>query len=321
MKRFLLPLLVLPFAVQAQGFPESELYPQEISGSQILDAIESGQWWYSLRLIEDGVVDYLHSEGAKKRFAQFIKNKAVPELQRLFNRTDLSDEQKKEEAKRLVEQSILPFESTPVGELNVSYKQSLDYGFTRVIWDNKTKVELCEKVILWNPVWEEQWKCDDYGNCYWTWDWTWYLMYEKFIGTRQPDYYIYRVVNGQDHLLTVLKGKLTNVVESATISPDLWKSLTSVYQFTQDSQVNLPTRAFFDDFNELKLNTGDRVSYKVISDISPYTGSYCSSTEKYSTTASLDADGDGRADFVPSIEYSKRLPATWLPAVFDVLND
>jgi hypothetical protein len=218
--------------------------------------------------------------------------------------------------------------SSPSGLLNVTLKHSIELGVTRLEWDDKVRDGT-----------QSQYRAT--GNCTGTttsMSCSWGGAYSRCYYRSQPDYYIYRIVNGQETLITALGGSMYSSPYSGfQINKKLWNSAwdAAKYYYTQVLQGAypdaVPGRAFFYDFQAELRPPGSTLSYRVDtfddwlfpvfdSDgdrIGDSVACGAATGRRNTTTVTADANGDGRMDYLTDADYSKYFGkySGWLPAV------
>jgi len=260
----------------------------------IWDAIKSGDIAYAKKLTGDIIYQELRQTLNDEKRLSVIVEKATEALLAVLNDNSKTDETKADEIAVLIDSMLASYESAPTGQLNLTFKHALEMGVTRLTWDRMIEVDNCSGYSVTTY-------CDFDSNgvygCYNSYVWTETYVY------KQPDYYIYRIVNGQERLITRLVG--LRQVQSNTIfdTSSPWKTAKGVYNlYNHDTGID-ESRAFFYDLNADVRNVGDTLAYKVVADNNPQQARKCGTSEVWRSTATADIDGDGKMDYIPDSEY------------------
>ncbi|MDH5301957.1 MAG: hypothetical protein OEW58_11405 [Gammaproteobacteria bacterium] len=292
-------------------------YPTTITYNGIVDALLDGNYDQALALTENFIYQRVRQELNNEKTIPILVSQIAKRLEIILNDNTKTKDDKSKEIIKIIENSISEYKTSPSGILNIEVGHSIEYGVTRLSWDKKIEVDTCEGGAA-------GWICgqtDDFtGECI---SWTLYTDYWKDYVRKEPDYYIYRIVNGTETFLTKLTGRSEIHRESLSFSPDVFKTVKSIYDYDSTFKFNIPdTQAFWYDFNSEYRNKGDNLHYKVISDNSAYKYGNCGSSEKYTSTVWADYDGDGKMDFIPNAEYQKYFAKYygWLVPVITSLN-
>lgn len=288
--------LGIPALAQAEiSLPDlGEPYQSQISYQDIQSAILNGDLQYALNLATDLAIQKARQALNDQKNIHALITLIASQLQNILNDTTKTDAQKSNDVIELIENSIgAQYQSSPAGSINLTFTHSIEYGVTRLTWSQKTAHTTCD-------VYYYRFVCDDFGeNCHNE------LFYTKEYWTRVPTYSIYRVIDGQQELLTRLEGYQETTNNTFQLNSDIWKDIKNAIDFYR----HIPTggvsdgQAVWYDFNSDYHNAGHTLSYKVAAD-NPQLGQ-CAGSEHYESTAFVDSDGDGRADFIPSDEYAK----------------
>lgn len=258
--------------------------PSDIRYQDILSAAKAGNLEYAYRLLEDAVYARLKSEIYDAKRLAVNVDKLLSLVDKIVNDPSATEEEKSAALIRALDNALIEAPSAPTGSLAIVMKHAPEYGVVRLEWDRMVEVDECK------------------GGMYMTRDGvTWWEAWIDYV-TKVPDYYIYRVVDGQEALLATLRGSQIISRESVTITKwadlwDLYKMLTTEFSVDQ-------SKAFWFDYDADMRTGGTTLSYKVIADNSAYKYGRCGTSESYVSTAVFDGDGDGYADFVPKREYA-----------------
>jgi len=293
-------LLLLPLWTHADVLlPDlPEPYQAEITYGDIWNAFLNAEFAYATRLLTDKVYQELMQALNNEKKIAVLLQKLAQKLAPLLNDPNKSNAEKGQAIVKEIEMSLEPYESAPVGDLNLAFKHSIEYGVTRLTWDKKVTVDECPGALC-------QWQCDcdpffGCSNCVWSCR-TW-----KDYVRKEPDYYIYRILNGQEKLITKLKGRREIHRESITFSADVWSTIKSAYDFDRDFRFGVDdSKAFFHDLNSDYRNQGQSLAYRVVADNSPYRFGNCGVSETFSSTGWVDQNADGRIDFIPPEGYAR----------------
>lgn len=287
-----------------------EPYQRDISFGAIKDAFFSGNFVYGTKLIQDLAYREIRQKLNDEKLIPTIVAELAKKIEKILSDSAKTDAIKSEEIVTLIESSLGKYESAAQGDLAISLKHSIDYGVTKVIWDKKVETDRCEGGAAGFVCYERyQGQCT---NSSWTvTKWTDYVQ-------KVPDYYLYRVVDGQDTLLTKLAGRQEIHRESLDFSANPFSSLWSIIRYDDTYSFDVDgSKAIWYDFNSDYRNKGQTLSYKVVADNGPYKFGDCGTSERYETAATADSNGDGKMDFIPDSEYQKR--NAWLVPVIALL--
>ncbi len=290
-------------------------YPYSISSGNIKDAILNGNIEYALRLVKDKAYQELYKKLSDERQVAELVKKLAEKLEKELNDDAKTNEEKSVAVLQIIEESMEPYKSTPKGEINLSLQHSISSGVTRIEWDKMIEVDVCKSRYIGLEC-----SYDQYGiqQCSYT------FKYKDEYVTKIPDYYIYKIVNGNTSLITKINGVRSVSANSISIGSNIdgFKLLKEFYDFKKYDIPNINTdKAFvYDPWSDIK-NQGDTVSYRVLTDNAPYRYGDCGTSESYSVTAAFDTNGDGHADFIPDSVYdSYRAQAfSWMVPVLNLL--
>lgn len=281
-------LFFIPISSKADYVMPPEPYPFSVTYNDIRRAILDGHFKYALKLAKDLATIELKKALNDEKKLLVLVNTLSAQLKKILDDPNRSDEEKSKAVMGLIEQSLGPYQSIPAGSLNLKLKHSIEYGVTQLSWDQKLRRDTCREAIVVIP----------FGT-----------QYVEYYFLSIPTYSIYRITNGQSRLLTTIEGMTTfteNTFSFDPAKPDVWKAIRDIYNFYK----NIPSggvsgdRVLFDDLNSDYRTIGTTVSYKVVAN-NPQVGRYCGGAEYHESTAVLDGNGDGRADFIPQAEYSR----------------
>jgi hypothetical protein len=260
---------------------------------------------------------------ARQQVHNYFKSKVkmtklAADLNQIFDDPNRTLIEKEDDLLALTDASLEPTASPQSGALNVTMQHSIELGVTRLEWDDKVRTGSCSGGMVSANCRSigGVWSCDASGS------------YSTVYYKSQPDYIIYRIVNGQETVISRLKGSLQNSGSPAlTISDNLWKSSWSFAKVYYNSRGKpyrdvVPGRAFFYDFNADMHEPGQTLQYKVVVHddwlMSPQIcGAGTGST--IPTTVTADGDGNGRMDYLSNADYAKFFKKYygWLPTVIN----
>lgn len=168
------------------------------------------------------------------------------------------------------------------------------------MWDRKEKKDTC-----WSAFLEYDCKFDPYQGyiCVWypsgSYDYYYY----------EPDYNVYRVVDGIDKLITTIKG----YTERKGWDQVLWD------QFTGNSiNINQGQLALH-DFDSVLRPKNSRLQYKVFATTARTKG--CGDTQTWTSIINVDNDGNGDPDFVPWEVLHRNTIKVLVPILNLILED
>lgn len=283
-----------PFASQADiALPDlGEPVPLEVSYPDIVKAVWQGNYEYAKKMITTAIYREIRQKLNDEKFIRVILAKLQDELNKIFDDPSKTNEQKGIEIMKLIESTLSQYKSTKIGALNVMLEHSIEYGVTRITWDDKVAIDTCKE-------WYLQTVCEG-GTCRTTWVET-----TLFI-RKTPDYSVYRILGGKETLLTKLKGYRDISGKTFSVSSNVWGTLKSAYKYFNYEMNIEPGRGVWFDYNSDYRNKGQTLSYKIVSDDVPYgLGGSCTTDHSYTSIAHQDINGDGKADYIPETEYAK----------------
>ncbi len=283
--------------------------PRIVRYEEIWSAIKDGNINLAVNLIENKVLEEfrkkLGSESKiKHEIAVWLKNgggqEIVDELNKILNDRSKSEEEKALDISEIIESTLSLYESQMKGSHRMKIQHSIGLGVTRLTWDQKEEVDSCQGGGI---------QCtgtfgDSFGGSSYRCNYTYWTDYVLKI----PDYYIYKIVNGESKLLRKYKGFSSVSRNRISVSSnDPWASLAEgLYAYDKFDKVQISQgRRYFDDMFSNLYDKGDSIAYKIVSDNSPYKGKYCGSSERITSSVALDSNGDYFVDFIPKKEYAK----------------
>jgi hypothetical protein len=318
-------------AAHAQVFSPAppDVWPQAVgapvTGSQIWQLFRDLNFSALWRIAKDEGIKAGMNEVTNYVRSPVKMKKLAAQLNAIIDDPAKSPTQKADELIQLTDNSFAASSSAPAGELNVTMKHSVELGVTRLEWDDRVRDGTQDAYRVT-------------GSCSGTttgMGCNWGGSYSRCYYRSQPDYYIYRIVNGQQTLITILKGSMYSSSSSSfQINDKLWKSAWNAakYYYTNIYNGNypdvVPGRAFFYDFQSDMRPPGSTLSYKVITfddwlfpvvnnsvACGAATGSY------HETTVTADGNADGRPDFLVAADYSRYFGKYmgWMPGVIGSL--
>jgi hypothetical protein len=280
-----------------------EPFDQEITFNRIRNAFSNGHYDLAIHLSLEKLYITARQKLTDEKTIAVIVSKAAEKLEEIVNRNDLTRDEKGEEVVKVIVSTLEPYEFITSDALGISLKHSIEYGASFLSWNNRTKFTKCKGLYVKTIIREV---CDMYG-CH---DEQYYIPeYRDEYVTQVPDYYIYRVVDGQQKLLTKIKGYANLKFNTFGLSSDDgWTDLVvnafNYYRNIPEATVE-EDRLFWLDLHSDVRSLGESLSYKVVADLKPYKIKDCGSNDQFSSTISADADGDGKMDFIPSRAYDK----------------
>lgn len=319
-------LFAMPAQPQILSPVPPDVWPTEIDGpltpALVIILIRDRNFAALWRLAKDAALAYARDQILHNANLPYIGGQLAMRLRAIIDDPAKPPLQKYDELLQLTDNSLEPTKSPASGVLNVTLQHSIELGVTRLEWDDKARTgSQSGGQVTTNCVgWTGQMSCTEsasYSTCFYR---------------SQPEYYIYRVVNGQETLITRIQGSLVSSGDvGITFNDSLFQSAWSAAKYYYTVQLSgkypdvKPGRAFFYDFQADLREPGTTLSYKVISSddffVSPYVcGARTGKT--YTATVVSDGNGDGRMDYLPAADYAKYAGkyTSWLPAVLGVLE-
>jgi hypothetical protein len=315
----LLPSIALA-AIDAELPDLGEPYDEEITFNRIRNAFANGHYDLAVNLSLEALYVKARQKLLDEKNILVVAEWLGEELQDILNRTDLTDKEKGEEVVKVILSTLEPYEFVKSDTLGISLKHSIEYGATYISWEDKTAYDTCWGWYVSVVYYDE---CDNYG-CETKKKYEYEYIKEYL--TQVPDYYIYRIVDGEQVLVTKIKGyKNVDTKSYSLSSEDGWTDLlSSAYDYYQD----IPEAALEEgrlswlDLHSDVRSAGETLSYRVVANLKPYKAGSCGSSTKYSSTISADADGDGKMDFIPTSAYQKYFGKYygWMIPVLSMIN-
>lgn len=289
-----------------------------ITRSEVIDEIFAGNYRYALQLAKDLLIQELRQKINDGSGAKVLAKALAKQLNRIDSDPTKSQTQKEDEFFELVNASLEPEASAPVGPLNLVLRYSVEYGVTRLEWDAKTQEDVCYFGTVSGMCYVDAGMNPQ--NCSSTGGGGAARYY------RQPHYWIYRIVNGQETPITWLRG-YAQATSTAQPFQGLWPSVSGALQSYYQQNYGRPFpnavpngKVFFYDVHGDFREPSTTLSYRVHSDdTAPDLYAGCGDRRPYDSTATADANGDGRMDFLPTTAYSKYFGKYygWLLGVID----
>jgi len=304
----LLFLFNFPFSSQAEVKLPDLVEPIEknVSTGDILGAIIDGHVNYAFLLIDDYIQQEIRKQLNDEKLIPNIVNLVGSQLKNILNDKRKTDKEKGVELIRFIESTLSKYKSPKTGSLNVQLEHSIEHGVTRITWDSQNKTESCwQASVTYQDCRGVDWRRGEACPTV-TVEGGW--LYIRQI----PDYYIYRIVDNNEQLISKIKGRKTTSSISLSTGDNIFENITSAYNsYNYDMGIENGRGVWF-DFKSDYRNVGDTLSYKVISDLSPYAidedwlfNTVCGSQSKLTTVVNQDVDSDGRVDYLPNSAYDE----------------
>ena len=321
----------VPIVASAQSCPPTNVptvYERQVKITDIGNAILMGDWNYALKLATDYARQYLQDCQNNEKILSAI-NRIAGKAKAIVNDPTKTEAQKRTEIFRLLDESILPYESPPAGELNATYRYSLEFGISRVSFDVETRDDMCEFSVNVN------FGCatDLYTGRQFCYNPQAGITYVQSRHVRTPNIYVFRQVDGfPEEQVTKFDGQTiggrTGVFYAEAMRyPDVkwtsakqyaWNAAVARFNGTPATPVSrvsidLPTSSF--------VQIGRRVGYRIAAEWPAWSyrdGRACAQTFVKQSQFFVDADANARIDIIPAAEYSKffgKLVAPVLPAI------
>jgi len=261
--------------------------------------------------------------------------KLAAQLNAIFDDPALTPVQKYDRLIQLTDASFEASTSAPSSPLNITMKHSIEFGITRLEWDDKVRNGSQDAVRATGTCIGSTTDL----NCSWS------GRFSRCYYRAQPDYFIYRVVNGVTTQITTIKGyHESRGTQGFTFNDNLfksaWNAARAYYDSLSGNYAAPPVangRAFFYDFQADQRPPGSTLSY-IVSTFDNWLfpvvdtdgDGYGDSTACGAATGSLntgtavaDGNGDGRPDYLTNADYAKYWGKYngWLPAVLNTLLD
>lgn len=317
-------LTLFATTVRAQIFTPlpSEVWPPivdtPLAPADILNELSHRNYQAAWRIAKDLAIIQARQQVHNYFNSKVRMTKLAADLNKIIDDPSKTDVQKEDDLLQVTDASLEPTISARSGVLNVTMQHSIELGVTRIEWDDKVRLGSCSGggVATSCSSTAGVWSCNASGN------------YSTVYYKSQPDYAIYRIVNGQETVITRIKGALQNSGSPAlSLTDNLWKtgwSFAKAYYSSLNKPYRdvVPGRAFFYDFNADMHEPGQTLQYKVVThDDWLLPPSVCGAGTGGTTTTTVTADGDGngRMDYLTNADYAKFFKKyySWLPGLLN----
>ena len=290
--------------------------PAQVSVDDLKTAIKDLNFEHALRILQDLAVQKYHELLTNPDSLQ----KLVDKLKNVLEDDSKSDVEKKDTVLTMINESMGEFKSEPSGSANLALKYSIDYGVSRLEWDNNVVIDKCSgnfvgwECLEWGYDYQGYYGClnDRYSARYW----------EDHV-LRIPDYHIYKLINGVEEAVTKIQGTRSVQRNQVSVSTDdNWVNIIKqAYDFSEFEPIKAPEgKVVWLDINAGYRNQGDTVAYRVEIDNSSTKYGSCGGNLTKDGTSILDGNGDGRVDFIPASEYPSSVAAWLIPINHLLLN-
>jgi hypothetical protein len=324
-------LLVGTAPAFAQNCPPSlppSPYEKQVKVGDIADAIFRGDWKHALDLAADYATKYLSTCSNQQKIVSAL-SKASKTIKKIVDDPTKTEEQKRAEVYKLIDDSILASQGTnrlgDINEANASYRYSLSYGIARLEFDVTARDDRCAQ--YWGIRLDYSFP-DFYTGAITSGGVTY--SYVEARHYRTPNVYIFRQVSGFPEELVVrfdgqTRGGLTTSSwggpgrswvdatwdAARTIA---WQRLLKRYngkptQAVTRMSVDLPTSAY--------LQPGRTLAYRIAEEWPRWDfpkGNNCEQTFYKHSLIYIDSNADGRVDALTAAEYSAHFAALRDPA-------
>ena len=336
----LLVLMLCASAARAQVFSPipPDVWPPVVNAptnvNQIWQWIRDRNYAALWRLAKDEAIKAGRDQVMSYAKGQIKATKLAQRINLILEDPIMTPAQKYDALIQFTDSSFEAHSSLPSGALNVTLKHSIELGITRLEWDDKVRDGSQSKYRATAD-------CIGAGS---GWNCTYGGSYSKCYYRSQPDYNIYRIVNGQATLITTLRGSMYSSPYSGfQVNLKLWNSAWNAAKYYYTDVLHgtypdaVPGRAFFYDFQADLRPPGSTLSYRVVTfddwlfpvfdsdgdGIGDATACGAATGGSNSTTVTADADGNGRMDYLTDADYSKYFGkySGWLPGVINSILD
>ncbi|HWX01821.1 hypothetical protein [Collimonas sp.] len=287
-----------------------EPYDIDVSFNNIAGSLLTGDIRTFTNQIGEKVSFYVKNNPASVTQLGWEQIKNVSgKLNEIINNSSLDSNQKNDAINIAVDNSILPYESQPIGALSASYKYSLDYGIARINYNILSKNSYCGQSIYVG---------------------TNKTHYERWYAVRVPQISVYRVAaDRSEKLITSMASKDYPYSDQwdlsytqAGLAKDVWQALGVYYRLKR--QGDLYARSSIDLPTELYLQPNSSLSYRIEAS---YPGlarcdSGTSGRAAYieQSVVTITTDGNGKVDIIPTEIYDPYLASINGPKIIPVLN-
>lgn len=299
-----------------------EKYYSGYDSGDVFDAIKEGAFKRAgeilYEIIRETVTETLEDPEKVKELLARVLVKVAEKLEEIINGTG-SDVEKGQEILKLIEADLGSEKSNPTGALGLYYQYSFDFSTAKLSWNRKEEELACLNGFLsYECGWVD--KCNIY-ECWQEWQCGWVEYYDITEYKVEPDYEIYRIVNGQSRLITIIYGGVRDRTTTFGSEGVSWSGIIR-YQLGDEDSID-PDKGVFYDFDTDFRPEGSTLDYRVVASSGRFFRSNnCQEAGYWSTIATADGDGNGFLDFIadPHQEIFRRY-YPWLPVIItSILN-
>lgn len=294
-----------------------EKYRESYESSDYIDAIKKGALQRVFEMVYEDALNEIayriNDRAAREKLIYRLSKEGIKKLDKILNPSD-TDEEIKEKILNIINDSMLVYKSSPQGPLELTLRYSVDYLTTEISWKRKVETLECNEWMVTADC-----RIDAYGvrNC------NTVGYYKKVYYSIEPDYYIYRIVDGSKNLVTSIRGGIRGRNVKYTISSDPKDWAKEIYDYMTGSGVSRsPELGIKFDYDADIREPNTTLSYRVEARSNRFwkSNSFCDSPSTWSSQSIADGNGDGYFDFIPQSAYRKNDFVMALPAFLLFLN-
>lgn len=298
----------------------SEKYESNYDVGDYFDALVNAGLERALEMAEEQIreklVSIINDPEQRDKVLKRLAEKGIEWADGQLNDDSKTEMEKAEGITDIIVSSFPPYDSGKQGSLNVRLRYSPDFLVTEVAWDRKIQVLDCHEGSVGMSC--------DFDSYSGSRDCNFSGEYERVPYSVEPEYRIYRVVNGAKKLVTKINGQLYKGDATFSTKPDDWVKQIEALISGADNKYGSPGRVSNFDFDSDVREPNTTLSYIIEADSSAVwnrhfgSDSFCESASSWSSQVYLDENSDGYADFVPKSEYPTSF-ANILPAINHII--
>jgi len=282
---------------EVPNFNFDEVYGSSIGRDQLSTAYSDGAYLYMFELAGSRIRAEAH---------QFVNSEKY--LDNYFPTIDIWEFNKKlspnkyspptERGVEYIELLEIDFGTTfspEYGDLSLKGQASEYYNASKLIWNEEVYIGECPglSTTLNCKLIDEETVCTQEVN-------TW-IDYIR----QAPQYSIYRIIDNNEELLTVIKGRQDISRQQISWGGNIWETINDIYHFESDPLKPISGEAYIYDFVPNYRPKGSTLEYKIVADLSVTKKNDCGSSKISSSKIPFDTNGDYKTDFLPPTSFGK----------------
>lgn len=313
-------LFVISFSLFSGAAHSIEKYDSDYDVGDYFDALINAGLQRALEMAEEQVreklVSIINDPKQRDRILKRLAEKGIEWADGELNDNGKTEMEKAEAITDIIARSFPSYDSGKEGSLNVSLRYSPEFLTTEITWDRKMEILECDEWLV---------EADCTFNSYTGFrECSYSGHYERVQYTVEPEYRIYRVINGSKKLVTKINGQYFRGDATFSTKPDEWiKQIKSLLNGSSN-KYGASGRVVYFDFDSDVREPNTKLKYMIEADSNAvwnrYSGSdtFCDSASSWTSQEYFDQNADGYADFLPKSEYSNRF-SNILPAINHII--